>query len=142
VTSHYAIQHVASDHSVPVTGPGRIPQRCDRSLSMTVREPQAEASDSRPLPVSLLVRVPPSGPRTCQTCLRVSTAPSVRRCSSVRVSSSHPQLNYVANGGSASGGRCDQGTQTPDNISRETRNCRLRSLKLHLSMGPSTLNLR
>jgi hypothetical protein len=72
---------------------------------------------------------------------------SACRCSSVRVSSSQPQLNYVANGGggaggSASGGRCDQGTQTPENISRETRNFRLRSLKLHLSMGPSTLNLR
>jgi hypothetical protein len=74
---------------------------------------------------------------------------SVYRGTSVRGSSSHPQLSYVANGGggagvrgSASGGRCDQGTQTPDNISRETRNFRLRSLKLHLSMGPSTLNLR
>ncbi|KDR18267.1 hypothetical protein L798_07845 [Zootermopsis nevadensis] len=68
---------------------------------------------------------------------------SVCRSTGVRVSSSHPQLNYVVNGGgSASGRRCDQGTQTPDSISRETRNFRLRSLKLHLSMGPSTLNLR
>lgn len=74
---------------------------------------------------------------------------SVRRSTSIRVSSSHPHLNYVANGGSGAGGvltasrgRCDQGTQTPDNIARETRNFRLRSLKLQLSMGPSTLNLR
>ncbi|XP_069701878.1 D(2) dopamine receptor [Periplaneta americana] len=68
---------------------------------------------------------------------------SDRSCS-IRVSSSHPQLSYVANGGSGagSGGTCDQGTQTPDIIGRETRNFRLRSLKLQLSMGPSTLNLR
>ncbi|PSN39751.1 hypothetical protein C0J52_26036, partial [Blattella germanica] len=68
----------------------------------------------------------------------------VSRGSSIRVSTSHPQLSYVANGGggAGSGGRCDQGTQTPDNIARETRNFRLRSLKLQLSMGPSTLNLR
>jgi len=74
---------------------------------------------------------------------------SLHRSASMRVSTSHPQLDYVANGGNgaggglnASSGRCDQGTQTPDNIARETRNFRLRSLKLQLSMGPSTLNLR
>lgn len=74
---------------------------------------------------------------------------SVYRSTSIRVSSSHPHLNYVVNGGSGAGGavsasrgRCDQGTQTSDNIARETRNFRLRSLKLQLSMGPSTLNLR
>jgi 5-hydroxytryptamine receptor 2 len=67
----------------------------------------------------------------------------------MRVSVSHPQLNYVANGGNGAGGglsaqsgSCDHGTQTPENIARETRNFRLRSLKLQLSMGPSTLNLR
>nr|CAD7444576.1 unnamed protein product [Timema bartmani] len=71
------------------------------------------------------------------------------RSSSIRVSSSQPQLSFVANGGGGGGavdgggvGRCDQGTQTPENIARETRNFRLRSLRLQLSMGPSTLNLR
>ena len=79
----------------------------------------------------------------------IPTHRSLHRSTSIRVSASHPQLNYVANGGngaggglSASSGRCDQETQTPDNIARETRNFRLRSLKLQLSMGPSTLNLR
>nr|CAD7193990.1 unnamed protein product [Timema douglasi] len=73
----------------------------------------------------------------------------IDRSSSIRVSSSQPQLSFVANGGGGGGavdgggvGRCDQGTQTPENIARETRNFRLRSLRLQLSMGPSTLNLR
>ncbi|XP_075235988.1 5-hydroxytryptamine receptor 2A [Lycorma delicatula] len=39
-------------------------------------------------------------------------------------------------------GKSDRSTQTPDSISRETRNYRLRSLRLHLSMTPSTINLR
>ncbi|XP_039295759.1 alpha-2 adrenergic receptor [Nilaparvata lugens] len=35
----------------------------------------------------------------------------------------------------------DQGTQTPENIDRETRNSRLRSLRLQLNVSPSTINL-
>lgn len=38
--------------------------------------------------------------------------------------------------------KTDQGTQTPDNIARETRNFRLRSLRLHLNVAPTNLNLR
>ncbi|XP_067014474.2 5-hydroxytryptamine receptor 2C [Anabrus simplex] len=59
------------------------------------------------------------------------------RSSSLRTSSSHPQLSFLT-----SNGRCDQGTQTPDAFSRESRNFRLGTLRLQLNMGPSTLNLR
>ncbi|XP_044577918.1 5-hydroxytryptamine receptor 2B isoform X1 [Cotesia glomerata] len=38
--------------------------------------------------------------------------------------------------------KTDQATQTPENITRETRNFRLRSLKLHLNVAPTNLNLR
>ncbi|XP_074109674.1 5-hydroxytryptamine receptor 2A isoform X2 [Cotesia typhae] len=38
--------------------------------------------------------------------------------------------------------KTDQATQTPENIARETRNFRLRSLKLHLNVAPTNLNLR
>nr|XP_018899668.1 PREDICTED: D(2) dopamine receptor [Bemisia tabaci] len=73
------------------------------------------------------------------------------------VSSSQSQLNFV-NGGSnvsESGSKsgvpvvptvdasvCDRETQTPDNIARETRNFRLKTLRLQLNVTPSTLNLR
>lgn len=60
------------------------------------------------------------------------------RHSSLRtISSSHPQLHHVEGRS-----RCDQGTQTPENITKETRNNRLKSLKLQLNVGPSALNLR
>lgn len=39
-------------------------------------------------------------------------------------------------------GKVDQGTQTPENIARETRNFKLRTLKLQLNVTPTTLNLR
>ncbi|CAG5102488.1 Similar to htr2b: 5-hydroxytryptamine receptor 2B (Tetraodon fluviatilis) [Cotesia congregata] len=38
--------------------------------------------------------------------------------------------------------KTDQAIQTPENIARETRNFRLRSLKLHLNVAPTNLNLR
>ncbi|XP_053595265.1 probable G-protein coupled receptor No18 [Microplitis demolitor] len=38
--------------------------------------------------------------------------------------------------------KTDQATQTPENIAKETRNFRLRSLKLHLNVAPTNLNLR
>lgn len=58
-----------------------------------------------------------------------------------------------ANGGSGGGGggagssgsvvsttaRRDQSTQTPENIAKETRNCKLRSLKLQLNNTTSNL---
>ncbi|KAJ8916208.1 hypothetical protein NQ315_016347, partial [Exocentrus adspersus] len=65
-----------------------------------------------------------------------------RSGSAMRISASHTQLPY-ANGGSGAGqvtgGRRDQSTQTPDNIARETRNCKLRSLKLQLNHTTSNL---
>jgi 5-hydroxytryptamine receptor 2 len=42
----------------------------------------------------------------------------------------------------SSSGSVDRSTQTPENIARETRNCRLKTLKLQLNVTPSTLNLR
>ncbi|KAG8241672.1 hypothetical protein J6590_081990 [Homalodisca vitripennis] len=60
------------------------------------------------------------------------------------MSSSQPALSY-ANGGSGRGegaSSCDQGTQTPENIARETRNSRPRTLRLPLNVTPTTLNLR
>ncbi|EFA04641.2 5-hydroxytryptamine receptor 2C-like isoform X1 [Tribolium castaneum] len=66
-----------------------------------------------------------------------------RSGNNIRISSSHQQLAY-ANGGSgtgaAPGARKDQSTQTPENIARETRNCKLRSLKLQLNNVPSNLS--
>ncbi|XP_034935158.1 5-hydroxytryptamine receptor 2C [Chelonus insularis] len=38
--------------------------------------------------------------------------------------------------------KTDQSTQTPDNIARETRNFRLRSLRLHLNVASTNLNFR
>ncbi|KAK9703634.1 hypothetical protein QE152_g29210 [Popillia japonica] len=64
--------------------------------------------------------------------------------SKMRISSSHPQLSYT-NGGNntstSSTGHRDQSTQTPDNIAKETRNFKLRSLKLQLNNVPTNLNL-
>ncbi|CAH1111443.1 unnamed protein product, partial [Psylliodes chrysocephalus] len=66
--------------------------------------------------------------------------------SNLRLNSSHVQLPYV-NGGSGTGQglterrteRRDQSTQTPENIVRETRNSKLRSLKLQLNHTSSNL---
>ncbi|XP_054271659.1 5-hydroxytryptamine receptor 2A-like [Macrosteles quadrilineatus] len=69
---------------------------------------------------------------------------SNRHSNSMRaMSSSQPALSY-ANGGGARGemGSVDQGTQTPDNISRETRHSRPRTLRLPLNVAPTALNLR
>lgn len=62
-------------------------------------------------------------------------------------STSHSQLSYI-NGSNNSGGTSsgssqgcrDQSTQTPENIARETRNCKLKSLKLQLNNVPSNLS--
>ncbi|KAJ8958790.1 hypothetical protein NQ318_019547 [Aromia moschata] len=65
-----------------------------------------------------------------------------RPTNNMRISTSHTQMPY-ANGGSGPGqvssGRRDQSTQTPENIARETRNCKLRSLKLQLNHTTSNL---
>lgn len=73
------------------------------------------------------------------------------------MSASNPQLSYTNGGGTSlssgnnersvgggggGGGHRDQGTQTPENIARETRNFNLRSLKLQLNSVPSNLNFR
>ncbi|KAK6633536.1 hypothetical protein RUM44_004143 [Polyplax serrata] len=55
--------------------------------------------------------------------------------SNERCSSSHPHLSDERS-------VCDQGTQTPESIAKETRNFRLKSLKLQLTVGSSALNLR
>ncbi|XP_030747822.1 5-hydroxytryptamine receptor 2C-like [Sitophilus oryzae] len=64
------------------------------------------------------------------------------RSSNMRLANSHNQLSF-ANGGngniSAVASRRDQGTQTPENIAREARNCRLKSLKLQLNHTTSNL---
>ncbi|KAL0281669.1 UNVERIFIED_CONTAM: hypothetical protein PYX00_002585 [Menopon gallinae] len=61
------------------------------------------------------------------------------RFGQVRVIGSHTRVHRTE-------GRCnsvrDQGTQTSENIAKETRNFRLKSLKLQLSVTPSALNLR
>ncbi|XP_048509142.1 5-hydroxytryptamine receptor 2A [Athalia rosae] len=72
-------------------------------------------------------------------------------------SSSQPQLNFPSmngnpdaprrselgiTGGMRETGKVDQGTQTPESIGRETRNLKLRTLKLQLNVTPNTLNLR
>ncbi|KAF6204181.1 hypothetical protein GE061_002521 [Apolygus lucorum] len=41
-----------------------------------------------------------------------------------------------------SDGVMDRSTQTPESIARETRNCRIKTLKLQLNVTPPTLNLR
>lgn len=65
-----------------------------------------------------------------------------RSTSNLRISASHPQLSYANGGnggGQTAGGRRDQSTQTPENIARETRNFKLRSLKLQLNNVPTNL---
>ncbi|XP_046746335.1 alpha-1D adrenergic receptor [Diprion similis] len=70
---------------------------------------------------------------------------------SMRGSTSQPQLNFSMNSpgtpdhvvpASRGGRKVDQGTQTPENIARETRNFKLRTLKLQLNVTPTALNLR
>ncbi|KAL3282805.1 hypothetical protein HHI36_005970, partial [Cryptolaemus montrouzieri] len=71
-----------------------------------------------------------------------------------RLSGSHSQLPCVNGGGGRDGvsitggggvsskartGHRDQSTQTPDNIAKETRNCKLKSFKLQLNNVPSNL---
>ncbi|XP_063922816.1 5-hydroxytryptamine receptor 2A isoform X2 [Zophobas morio] len=71
------------------------------------------------------------------------TAGSGERSANIRISTSHTQLSYANGGsdaGSVPGSRKDQSTQTPENIARETRNCKLRSLKLQLNNVPSNLS--
>ncbi|XP_024937243.1 5-hydroxytryptamine receptor 2A isoform X2 [Cephus cinctus] len=77
---------------------------------------------------------------------------SSSRGTSMRMSVSQPQLSFAVNGAgnpertsaavTRTNGKVDQGTQTPENIARETRNFTLRSLKLQLNVTPTTLNLR
>ncbi|KAK9888412.1 hypothetical protein WA026_000661 [Henosepilachna vigintioctopunctata] len=71
----------------------------------------------------------------------------------MRLSASHSQISYANGGGGRDGvahigggvtskGRTihrDQSTQTPENIAKETRNCKLKSLKLQLNNVPSNL---
>lgn len=71
---------------------------------------------------------------------------SFRPCG-IRSSTSHPHLGFT-NGGSRNtvsrGGpqTYDQGTQTPQNITRETRRSKLSSLKLPFSaVTPPSINL-
>ncbi|CAG9814229.1 unnamed protein product [Phaedon cochleariae] len=65
-----------------------------------------------------------------------------RSNSTLRIHSSHTQIPYT-NGGNNTGqntsSRRDQCTQTPEDIARETRNCKLRSLKLQLNHTTSNL---
>ncbi|XP_045472458.1 5-hydroxytryptamine receptor 2A-like [Harmonia axyridis] len=90
-----------------------------------------------------------SGQSTCRR-----TASSGERFSGchMRLSASHSQLSFINGGGSrdshstssmTSSGRSgyrDQSTQTPENIAKETRNYKLRSLKLQLNNVPTNLS--
>ncbi|XP_066260478.1 5-hydroxytryptamine receptor 2C-like [Euwallacea similis] len=68
------------------------------------------------------------------------TAGSADRSSNMRMGNSHSQLSFVNGGnGNLTSARRDQGTQTPENIAREARNCRLKSLKLQLNHTTSNL---
>uniref|UniRef100_A0A182Y4N9 G-protein coupled receptors family 1 profile domain-containing protein n=1 Tax=Anopheles stephensi TaxID=30069 RepID=A0A182Y4N9_ANOST len=67
------------------------------------------------------------------------------RISSIKGSMSHPHLGY-SNGGNrtiTTGGKrtcrtvCDQGTQTPDSIERETRRQKFCSFRIHLNSVPT-----
>lgn len=65
-----------------------------------------------------------------------------RSSNNIRLAAAHSQLTYVNGGNGAGqngGGRRDQSTQTPENIARETRNFRLRTLKLQLNNVPTNL---
>ncbi|XP_043288565.1 D(2) dopamine receptor isoform X2 [Venturia canescens] len=73
------------------------------------------------------------------------------RSTSARTAGTQSQISYDGNEdsdpGPGGGGaricvKMDQGTQTPENIARETRNFTLRSLKLHLNVAPTHLSLR
>lgn len=67
------------------------------------------------------------------------------RPATISSSISHPQIGF-SNGGSRKSGHremstCDQGTQTPTNITRETRRCKFK-LNLNSVTPPINLNLR
>ncbi|KAL1497017.1 hypothetical protein ABEB36_008048 [Hypothenemus hampei] len=71
------------------------------------------------------------------------TAGSAERSSNMRQATSHGKISFVNGGnGSLTSIRRDQGTQTPENIAREARNCRLKALKLQLNHTTSNLNFR
>ncbi|XP_052863787.1 D(2) dopamine receptor [Anopheles cruzii] len=81
-----------------------------------------------------------------------ATAGRMSRMSSIKGSISHPHLGYTNGGGGGGGagnrhpvtgkhrlGRavCDQGTQTPDSIERETRRQKFCSFRIHLNSVPT-----
>ncbi|KAH1000541.1 hypothetical protein HUJ05_005774, partial [Dendroctonus ponderosae] len=58
----------------------------------------------------------------------------------MRLTNSHGQLSFANGGnGNLTSSRRDQGTQTPEDIAKEARNCRLKSLKLQLNNTTSNL---
>ncbi|XP_053660887.1 D(2) dopamine receptor [Anopheles marshallii] len=66
------------------------------------------------------------------------------RMSSIKGSISHPHLGYsnggnrtITGGGKRSRTVCDQGTQTPDSIERETRRQKFCSFRIHLNSVPT-----
>ncbi|KAH1013847.1 hypothetical protein HUJ04_002783 [Dendroctonus ponderosae] len=62
------------------------------------------------------------------------------RSSNMRLTNSHGQLSFANGGnGNLTSSRRDQGTQTPEDIAKEARNCRLKSLKLQLNNTTSNL---
>ncbi|KAF7269019.1 hypothetical protein GWI33_017940 [Rhynchophorus ferrugineus] len=68
------------------------------------------------------------------------TVGSGDRSSNIRLANSHSQMSFANGGnGNVTSARRDQGTQTPENIAREARNCRLKSLKLQLNHTTSNL---
>lgn len=78
-------------------------------------------------------------------------SPTFERQSTMTSSISHPHLGFSNGGSKRSSGSsqhhhqmCDQGTQTPANIKRETRRCKLKGFKLNLNSvtPPINLNLR
>uniref|UniRef100_A0A182J664 G-protein coupled receptors family 1 profile domain-containing protein n=1 Tax=Anopheles atroparvus TaxID=41427 RepID=A0A182J664_ANOAO len=81
-----------------------------------------------------------------------NTSSKMDRMSSIKGSMSHPHLGYTNGGGTRSlggggggggGGKrgranvCDQGTQTPDSIERETRRQKFCSFRIHLNSVPT-----
>ncbi|XP_041763879.1 5-hydroxytryptamine receptor 1 isoform X2 [Anopheles merus] len=64
------------------------------------------------------------------------------RMSSIKGSMSHPHLGYSNGGNRTMAGKrsrtvCDQGTQTPDSIERETRRQKFCSFRIHLNSVPT-----
>ncbi|XP_058117586.1 D(2) dopamine receptor [Anopheles ziemanni] len=75
-----------------------------------------------------------------------TTSSKMDRMSSIKGSMSHPHLGYTNGGGARTiggGGKrsrtivCDQGTQTPDSIERETRRQKFCSFRIHLNSVPT-----